>query len=203
MNHYETVYIIHPAIQEGRLNDIITKVHNKISKLKGEILYIENWGKKKLAYAIDKQKYGTYIMCQYTLDGQAVKEISEELELNSNILRYLISKIDSSDVKEGSNKLSMPEANDVSKSDASKSDVKEEQNEESATSDAAEEQNKESAASDAVEEQNKESATSDAAEEQNEELAASSAVEEQNEESATSDTVEEQNEESATSDDDK
>ena len=190
MNHYETVYIIHPAIQEGRMNDIITKVHNKISKLKGEILYIENWGKKKLAYAIDKQKYGTYIMCQYTLDGQFVKEISEELELNSNILRYLISKIDSSDVKEGSNKLSMPEANDVSKSDVSKANVKEEQNKESATSNAAEEQNEEPANSDATEEQNEEPATSDTAEEQNKEP-------------ATSDTVEEQNEESATSDDDK
>ena len=163
MNHYETVYIIHPAIQEGRLNDIITKVHNKISKLKGEILYIENWGKKKLSYAIDKQKYGTYIMCQYTIDGQAVKEISEELELNSNILRYLISKIDSSDVKEGSNKLSMPETKDVSESDESKDDVKEEKNEESATSDEdVEEKNEESVTSDEdVEEKNEESAASD------------------------------------------
>ena len=181
MNHYETVYIIHPAIQEGRLNDITTKVHNKISKLKGEILYIENWGKKKLAYAIDKQKYGTYIMCQYTLDGQAVEEISQDLELNSNILRYLISKIDSSDVKEGSNKLNMPEANDVSKSDESKADVKEEKN------------IKESASSD-----------EDVEEKEEESVSSGEDVEEKEEESVPSDEdVEEKNEESATSDDDK
>ena len=61
MNHYETVYVVHPAIQEGRLNDIVTKFHNKLSKLRGEVLYIENWGKKKLAYAIDKQKYGRLV----------------------------------------------------------------------------------------------------------------------------------------------
>ena len=109
MNHYETVYVVHPAIQEGRLNDIVTKFHNKLSKLRGEVLYIENWGKKKLAYAIDKQKYGTYILCQYAIGGEYVKEVSQELELNPNILRYLITKIESSDVKEGSNQLEIKE----------------------------------------------------------------------------------------------
>ena len=117
MNHYETVYIVHPAIQEGRLNDIVTKFHNKLSKLKGEVLYIENWGKKKLAYAIDKQKYGTYILCQYAIGGEYVKEVSQELELNPNILRYLITKIESSDVKEGSNQLEIKEKNDPPKTE--------------------------------------------------------------------------------------
>tara|TARA_B100001123_G_C14557615_1_gene728899 strand:+ start:50 stop:523 length:474 start_codon:yes stop_codon:yes gene_type:complete len=117
MNHYETVYVVHPAIQEGRLNDIVTKFHNKLSKLKGEVLYIENWGKKKLAYAIDKQKYGTYILCQYAIGGEYVKEVSQELELNPNILRYLITKIESSDVKEGSNQLEIKEKNDPPKTE--------------------------------------------------------------------------------------
>ena len=115
MNHYETVYVVHPAIQEGRLNDIVTKFHNKLSKLKGEVLYIENWGKKKLAYAIDKQKYGTYILCQYAIAGEYVKQVSQELELNPNILRYLITKIESSDVKEGSNQLEIKENSDPPK----------------------------------------------------------------------------------------
>ena len=61
----------------------------------------------------------------------------------------MISKIDSSDVKEGSNKLSMPGTKDVSESDESKDNVKEEKNEESVSSD------------EDVEEKNEESATSD------------------------------------------
>ena len=105
MNYYETVYIIHPALQEGRLSDIVTKIHNKLEKLKGKMLYVDTWGKKKLAYPIDKQKYGTYIFCQYSLNGQNIKDISQELELNPNILRYLTTKIDEPDIKEGSNKL--------------------------------------------------------------------------------------------------
>ena len=157
MNHYETVYIVHPAIQEGRLNDIISKFHNKLSKLKGEVLYIENWGKKKLAYAIDKQKYGTYIMCQYSLDRQNVQEISQELELNPNILRYLISKVESSDIKEGSNTLEIESKNDDSKKSSVKDDNTEEPSKEkndeekSSSEDVVDENNNESISDDEVE----------------------------------------------------
>ena len=76
MNNYEIVYIIHPALQEGRLSDIKNKIHDKIASFKGKVLYDDNWGKKKLAYAIDKQKYGTYLFCQFLLEGKDVKEIN-------------------------------------------------------------------------------------------------------------------------------
>ena len=107
MNYYETVYIIHPALQEGRLKDIVNKFHKKLEDDKGKVLYVTNWGKKKLAYPIDKQKYGTYILCQYSIDGDKLKTVSQELELNPNILRYLITKIDQTKVLEGSNELTV------------------------------------------------------------------------------------------------
>ena len=107
MNYYETVYIIHPALQEGRLKDIVNKFHKKLEHDKGKVLYVTNWGKKKLAYPIDKQKYGTYILCQYSIDGDKLKTVSQELELNPNVLRYLITKIDETKVLEGSNELTV------------------------------------------------------------------------------------------------
>ena len=113
MNYYETVYIIHPALQEGRLNDIVNKFHKKLEDVQGKVLYVTNWGKKKLAYPIDKQKYGTYILCQYSINGENLKNISQELELNPNILRYLVTKIDESKILEGSNTLDI-ETNDSS-----------------------------------------------------------------------------------------
>ena len=112
MNYYEAVYIIHPALQEGRLNDIVNKFHKKLEDVQGKVLYVTNWGKKKLAYPIDKQKYGTYILCQYTLNGENIKNISQELELNPNILRYLITKIDESKILEGSTTLDIVEKDD-------------------------------------------------------------------------------------------
>ena len=104
MNNYEIVYIIHPALQEGRLSDIKSKIHEKITSFKGKVLYDDNWGKKKLAYAIDKQKYGTYLFCQFSLEGKDVQAINTDCELNSNILRHLISRIDSSQILDEKNK---------------------------------------------------------------------------------------------------
>ena len=100
MNYYEIVYIVHPALQAGHLDDIISQVNKKITNLNGKILYQDNWGKKKLSYLIQKQKYGTYVLIQCMIDGNSINEISSDFELNTNILRHLVSKIDENDVFE-------------------------------------------------------------------------------------------------------
>jgi len=100
MNYYEIVYIIHPALQAGHLDDIISQVNKKIENLNGKILYQDNWGKKKLSYLIQKQKYGTYILLQCMIDGLNINEISTDFELNTNILRHLVSKINEDELLE-------------------------------------------------------------------------------------------------------
>ena len=105
MGFYETTYILHSALQEGRLNDIVSAIENKIKSLGAEILYSDNWGRKKLAYLINKEKYGTYIFLQFKLKSlEKLQELSSEFEHNPNILRYLNIKIDEQDVIESNNK---------------------------------------------------------------------------------------------------
>ena len=99
MGIYETTYILHPALQEGRLNDIVNTIEKKAESLGAEILFSDNWGRKKLAYYIDKEKYGTYIFFQYRLsDLNNLKELSGEFEHNPNVLRYLNVKIEEQDI---------------------------------------------------------------------------------------------------------
>tara|TARA_Y100001960_G_C14079744_1_gene543077 strand:- start:98 stop:505 length:408 start_codon:yes stop_codon:yes gene_type:complete len=101
MGFYETTYILHSALQEGRLNDIISAIENKVKSLGAEILYSDNWGRKKLAYLINKEKYGTYIFFQFKIkNSDKLTELSAEFEHNPNILRYLNIKIDEQDVIE-------------------------------------------------------------------------------------------------------
>ena len=130
MNFYETMYIIHPALQAGRLEDMIDSVHKKIDSLDGKRLYSDNWGKKKLSYAIDKQKYGTYVLMQFSMDALNVKELSHEFEHNSNILRYLTNRIEETDVLESKEE----NATEVKSSDTKENDNKEEAVEKSAES---------------------------------------------------------------------
>jgi small subunit ribosomal protein S6 len=100
MNYYETLYIIHPSMEAGRLKDIIMGVEDSLKKLGGEPLAVELWGKRKLSYHIDKQKYGTYVLLQYNGEGKCTNDFAVELEHNPNILAYLTTAIESNDVLE-------------------------------------------------------------------------------------------------------
>ena len=101
MVFYETTYILHSALQEGRLNDIISVIENKIKSLGANIVYSDNWGRKKLAYMINKEKYGTYIFVQFSLkNSDKLKELSAEFEHNPNVLRYLNIRIEEEDLME-------------------------------------------------------------------------------------------------------
>ena len=98
MNYYETLYIVHPALESGRLKDIIVSIQDSCKAMNVNILSTNVWGKKKLAYLIDKQKYGTYVLVQFSSDVAAISKIAQELEHNPNILLYITTKINESDI---------------------------------------------------------------------------------------------------------
>tara|TARA_B100001142_G_C14058888_1_gene548868 strand:+ start:102 stop:539 length:438 start_codon:yes stop_codon:yes gene_type:complete len=85
---------VHPALESGRLKDLILSVEKSLHTLGGETCAINVWGKKKLAYAINKEKYGMYILFQFKNDGVSNKEFNLGLEHNSNVLAYLTTKIE-------------------------------------------------------------------------------------------------------------
>ena len=100
MNYYETLYIIHPSLETGRLKDIILSIEESLKKIGGSPLAMELWGKRKLAYFIDKQKYGTYVLLHYNGEGKCTGEFAVELEQNPNILAYLTTSIEKENVLE-------------------------------------------------------------------------------------------------------
>ena len=104
MGFYETTYILHSALQEGRLHDIVSAIENKVKSLGAEVLYSDNWGRKKLAYLINKEKYGTYIFFQLKIkDSEGTKPLIAEFEHNTNILRHLLVAIEEQDVMKNNN----------------------------------------------------------------------------------------------------
>ena len=94
MAYYETMYIVHPALEAGRLKDLILSVESTLKELGGKTHNIEAWGKKKLAYPINKEKYGMYVLLQFEADGSKNTELNTTLDHNTNILAYLTTKID-------------------------------------------------------------------------------------------------------------
>ena len=98
MMYYETMYIVHPAIESGRLKDLILSVEKNMHNLGGETCAISVWGKKKLSYAINKERYGMYVLFQFKSDGSSNKDFNLGLDHNANILAYLTTKIDKDSV---------------------------------------------------------------------------------------------------------
>ena len=98
MNYYETLYIVHPALESGRLKDIILSIEKMIESKDIKILSTDVWGKKKLAYLIDKQQYGSYVLVQLHSNGSNINKINSELEHNPDVLSYLTSRIEESNL---------------------------------------------------------------------------------------------------------
>ncbi len=105
MNYYETLYIVHPALESGRLKDIIISIQGMFESKDIKVLCTDYWGKKKLAYLIDKQQYGSYVLVQLQSNGDNINKINTELEHNPDVLSYLTSRIDESNLIKDSRSL--------------------------------------------------------------------------------------------------
>ncbi|MBN2789100.1 MAG: 30S ribosomal protein S6 [Candidatus Delongbacteria bacterium] len=88
MRRYETTIIIDPALDQPKIDEIVSKYEEMI-KSDGEIIEIENWGKKRLAYPIKKKPTGYYTHYKYNAGSEIPKVIERDFNLNADILRFM------------------------------------------------------------------------------------------------------------------
>ena len=91
-NHYELLYLVPANYTEEELTPIREKVKSLIKKFTGEITYEENFGKKKLAYPIKGNHQGYYLLYEFDLAGENLKELDKILKLTAELLRHIIVK---------------------------------------------------------------------------------------------------------------
>jgi small subunit ribosomal protein S6 len=89
MNKYETMYIISPTLDEEQVKALVEKFNNLISE-HGEIEKVEEWGRKKLAYEVQDQKEGYYVLLYFSANPEFPAELERNFKINENILKYLI-----------------------------------------------------------------------------------------------------------------
>ena len=96
MRYYETIYIVNPNLDSKVLKAILDDVKKELNKTKSKIINHYNWGKKRLAYQIENQKYGSYIIIQYG-GGDKLKMIEFDtwMKLNNAIIRHMTVLLDS------------------------------------------------------------------------------------------------------------
>ena len=95
MRYYETIYIVNPNLDNNTLSNILVEIAKELAKTKSKVINHYNWGKKRLAYPIDKQKYGSYIILQYEGgDKSKINDFDGWLKLNNAIIRHMTILLD-------------------------------------------------------------------------------------------------------------
>lgn len=90
MRNYELALIVDPEVEENSLPEIEDKVKTWVEASGGVISHVDRWGKRRLAYPIQKKNEGYYFILQIELPPQAGVEIEREMRINEQILRYMI-----------------------------------------------------------------------------------------------------------------
>lgn len=94
MNFYESLFILNPALDDIEVKKVVDKVEGYIKKGEGEILKVDNWGKKKLAFEVKKQKKGYYILLNFRMKAGSIGELERSLKLTDPVIKFLIIRLD-------------------------------------------------------------------------------------------------------------
>lgn len=91
MNKYESVIIINPNVDEAGIKAIEDKFTGLINE-NGTVESVENMGKKRLAYEINKCKEGTYMLFNFEAKPESIHELERVYRITDNIVKYIIVK---------------------------------------------------------------------------------------------------------------
>ncbi|MBN2245005.1 MAG: 30S ribosomal protein S6 [Candidatus Aminicenantes bacterium] len=97
MRLYETAFLIAPNLPEEELESLLKKMQEVVSKKKGKMLNVDNWGKKKMAYSINKFDEATYIFFLYEGTPDIPAELERRFKQTEAIIRFLTVKKDPRD----------------------------------------------------------------------------------------------------------
>ncbi|MFQ4145219.1 30S ribosomal protein S6 [Chlorogloeopsis sp. ULAP02] len=89
---YETMYILRPDLGDEQVEQAIAKYENLIREQGADNIQIQNRGKRRLAYEINRQRDGIYIQMNYTAPGNIIAVLERAMRLSEEVIRYLTIK---------------------------------------------------------------------------------------------------------------
>lgn len=98
MNTYESIFILKPTLNDEDVQKAIGKLEGVI-KQGGELIATENWGKKRLAYEVMKEKKGIYVLLRFRGKGDLITELEKNYRFDDNVIKFLTVKLDKKGVE--------------------------------------------------------------------------------------------------------
>jgi small subunit ribosomal protein S6 len=89
LKRYETIFIVQIDLPTDELNSLIERYRAIVTALKGTIIKVEKWGKRKLAYEIKKQSNGYYVMIDFAGKSAIIDELERNFKIDDKILKFM------------------------------------------------------------------------------------------------------------------
>lgn len=93
MNKYETVFIINPNVEDAKVKELIEKFSSLINN-DGKVESVEEMGKKKLAYEIQKNSEGLYVLINFEAAPTLIKELERVYRITDEVIKFIVVRKD-------------------------------------------------------------------------------------------------------------
>ena len=90
MNKYELAVVVSAKLEDEARAEVIEKVKAMITRFGGNVTDVDEWGKRRFAYEIQKMREGYYYFIQFDADAACPAEVEKRVRIMDNVLRYLI-----------------------------------------------------------------------------------------------------------------
>ncbi|HEY4485616.1 MAG TPA: 30S ribosomal protein S6 [Nitrospiria bacterium] len=93
MQAYESIFIVRPSVTDEEVTKMVEKMKGVVEKNGGAISKAESWGKKKLAYNVNKEKKGTYVILRFTGDGKLIQALEHSYGVEDSVIKFLTVRV--------------------------------------------------------------------------------------------------------------
>jgi small subunit ribosomal protein S6 len=94
MKNYETVFILNPVLSEDQMKDTVEKFVKVLKKGNAEVVNVEHWGLRKLAYPIQHKSTGFYNLVEFSAAPELVNTLETEFRRDESVMRFLTTVLD-------------------------------------------------------------------------------------------------------------
>lgn len=94
MNQYEVMYVIDTALEDSARTELINRFSELVTKNGGEVDRVDEWGKRRLAYAINYKTEGYYVLMYMSAPSELPRELERNFKISDACIRYLVTRLE-------------------------------------------------------------------------------------------------------------
>lgn len=94
MNNYETVFILNPVLSEDQMKDAVEKFVDVLKKTNADILNVEQWGLRRLAFPVQHKSTGFYNLIEFSAPTESIATLETEFRRDESVMRFLTVSLD-------------------------------------------------------------------------------------------------------------